>query len=224
MSALEVPFQMRPAPLQPPEAPVHTRPIAVDDGLASLAQQLPHDVGAAAEAAGKEGKRRGHQGPYPGLGGPLFGGGFVEVQRVLAAELVGKFLVGGQHGLGGTVLQVDHPAGAGGLVENRVQKVSGAAFGLAKAGHEQRNKGDQARTGLPAGHAPGQFAAGRATTGANQPVLLVFDDERLNLGEFPNLMTQGLGIQTIEFFATASANGGHARDHLVALLRGNQRA
>jgi hypothetical protein len=53
-------------------------------------------------------------------------------------------------------------------------------------------------------------------------VLLKLGDERLNLREFPNLVTVRGGIHTAEFLATASAFGRHARHDLGALLGWDQ--
>jgi hypothetical protein len=50
--------------------------------------------------------------------------------------LLGQFVVTRLHGVGGTVLQRNHPTGAGRLMEDHAQKLRGPAFGLAKAGHE----------------------------------------------------------------------------------------
>ena len=53
-------------------------------------------------------------------------------------------------------------------------------------------------------------------------MLLVFGNDRLDFGEFPNLMTQRLGITALEFFAATPAFGRQARHNLLALLGGNQ--
>src|SRR5437016_1313701 len=53
-------------------------------------------------------------------------------------------------------------------------------------------------------------------------MLLVFRNDRLDFGKFPNLMTQRLGIAALEFVAATPAFGWHAGHNLLALLRGNQ--
>jgi hypothetical protein len=53
-------------------------------------------------------------------------------------------------------------------------------------------------------------------------MLLVFGNDRLDFGEFPNLMTQRFGIAALEFFAATPTFGRHARHNLLALFGGNQ--
>lgn len=146
----------------------------------------------------------------------------VEVQSGLVGKLPGQFVVGGRHGLGGAVLQGHPPAGTGGLVENHAQKLGDAAFGLAEAGHEQTAESDQPRPGLAGGDAVGQVAAGGAAAGTDEAVSLVFGDQWLDLGQFPNLMTQGFGVGAGQGFAAASAGRRQAGHDGLALLDGDQ--
>ena len=69
----------------------------------------------------------------------------------------------------------------------------------------------------PVGTPGGKFAAGGATARADEPVLLIFGDDRLDFGEFPDLMAQRLEIDAGEWFAgTASRQPPH---HLGLLGR-----
>jgi hypothetical protein len=107
-------------------------------------------------------------------------------------------------------------------MENQAQELRGPAFGLAEAGHEQTGEGNQPWPGLPSRDAVGQCAAGGATAGADKPVLLIFRDEWLDFGEFPDLMTQRLGIGSAEQSAATSADAWHARHDLSALFGRDQ--
>ncbi len=141
----------------------------------------------------------------------------VQTQALMRPSLVGL------HGVGGVALQNDQPAGAGGLVEDQAQKLRGPAFGLAKAGHEQAGEGDQPGPGLTWGDAGRQRAAGGATAPTDEPVPLIFRNERLDFRQFPDLMADRLGIGPRQRSAAAPAGSRHAEDDLAALLRWNQR-
>lgn len=75
---------------------------------------------------------------------------------------------------------------------------------------------------MSARHARGQFAAGGATAGADEPMLLVFGNERLDVRQFPDLLAERLGIGALEGFAATSAGARHARHALLALRAGKQ--
>ncbi len=219
---LEIAFEMRPAPLQAAESPVHPRPVTMDDTVKVVAEQLLRHVGASAGAAGKEGEAGSDEGPDPGFGGALLGRRFIDVQHGLPRKLLGQFVIGRLYGVGGVVLQQHQPTGAGWLVEYHAQKMRRPAFGLAKAGHEEAGEGDQPRPGLTRGDAGWQGTAGRATAHTDEPVLLVFGNARLDFGEFPDLMAERLGIRSRQGLATASAGGRHAGDDLLAVRGRNQ--
>lgn len=51
---------------------------------------------------------------------------------------------------------------------------------------------------------------------------LILGDERLNVGEFPDLLAERFGIHAAEFLATTPALGRHARHDNRALLGRNQ--
>ena len=213
---------MRPAPLQTAEGPVHPRPVAVDDAGEGVAEQLRGDLGGPTGAAGEEGEGAGDEGPDPGLGLAFLGRRLVDVQGGLGGQVPGQFVVGRLHGLGDAVLQGDHPAGTGGLVEDHAQELGGPAFGLAEAGHEQTAEGDQPRPGLTGGYAGGQVAAGGAAAGTDEAVALILGDDGTNLGQFPDLMPQRLGVGAAQGFATTSAGRRQARHDDLALLDGDQ--
>jgi hypothetical protein len=136
--------------------------------------------------------------------------------------LLGQLVVSRQHRLGGAVLQSDQPASASRLVENHTQELRGPTFGLAKAGHQQPGKGDEPWPGLSARHSGWQRATGEATARTDQSVPLIFRDDRLNVGKFPDLMAEGIGIDASQHLAATSALGRYAQHHFLTLLRGNQ--
>ena len=53
-------------------------------------------------------------------------------------------------------------------------------------------------------------------------MLLIFGDERLDLWDFPYLMTQGIGIGSGQRLATTPAFGRHARYDVLALVGGHK--
>ena len=53
---------------------------------------------------------------------------------------------------------------------------------------------------------------------------LKFGNDRLDFGKLPNLTTQGIAIDALEFFATAPAFGRYTAHDLLAFLRRQQRA
>ena len=210
--------------MQTVEGPVHPRPVAVDDPGEGGAEPLRGGLGGPTGAADEEGERASDEGPDPGLGLAFLGRRLVDVQGGLGGEAPGQFVVGRRHGLGDAILQGDHPAGTGGLVEDHAQEGGGPAFGLAEAGHEQTAEGDQPRPGLTGGYAVGQVAAGGAAAGTDEAVALIFGDDGKNLGQFPDLMAQRLGVGAAEGFATTSAGRRQARHDDLALLDGDQGA
>ena len=171
-----------------------------------VAEQFLEDFGGPTGAAGEEGERRGDEGPDPGFGVAFLGRRFVDVRRRLFGKLGGEFVVGGFDGLGDAVLQTDHPAGAGGLIQNRAHELGGPPLRLTKAGHEQAGEGDEPRPGLAGRHTLRKFAAGAAAAGADEPMPLIFGDDRFDFGKFPDLMSQGLGIDAGEWFAATAAS------------------
>jgi hypothetical protein len=95
---------------------------------------------------------------------------------------------------------------AAGHVQQVCQKQGGPPLTLSKVSHQQGREGEQPRSELARRHTRGKFSAGgRSAAFTGQPVSLVFRDERLNLRQFPDLMTEWFRIKACEPFATASA-------------------
>ena len=135
----------------------------------------------------------------------------------------GEFVIGGLDCFGGTLLQEHHPGRTGGLVENRAHEQGGPPLRLTKARHEDGGESDQSRPGLSGRHALREFAAGGATARADEAVPLIFGDDRLDLGKFPDLMAKRLGIDAGERFAAAAALARNDRDDSGTLFGGDQR-
>ena len=75
----------------------------------------------------------------------------------------------------------------------------------------------------PCGTPGGQFRTGRfAATRARQPMPLILGHMRLDLGQFPHLMPQRLGVAAGELRAAAATLGRLQRLNVVALVGGNQ--
>ena len=88
------PTPASPAPLQASEAPIHLRPVAMNDALVVVAEQFLDHLAAAGKPAGEEGKRRRHERPHPSLGLAFVGRRLVNVQGRLRGQLLGQFGVG----------------------------------------------------------------------------------------------------------------------------------
>ena len=220
---LEIAFEMSPTPLQPAEAPIHAGAIAVDDASKRHAEKFFQNVGSSAGAAGEERERRGHDGPDPGFGVAFLGRRFVDVRRRLLWKLGGEFVISGLDGFGNMVLQLDQPTGARGLIQNHAHKLSGPPLRLAKTGHEHAGKGDEPWPGLAGGHARRKLAAGATTARADESMPLVFGDDWFEFGKLPDLVPQGLNIDTGERLATAATRAGNARDDFPTLFRRKER-
>ena len=144
---------------------------------------------------GKERVRAGDERPQPRFHAGFFRRRLVDAEDIFGRQLSRQFLIGWREGGGGLVLQFDDPAGRTGLVQNLFQEQRDPPLALLEAAHQQGGEGDQAGTGLPLGYACRKFAAGAdRTTRTDQPVQLVFGDQRLDLRNLPDLMPQGLGI------------------------------
>jgi len=109
-----------------------------------------------------------------------------------------------------------------GLAEHLLQKHGHPRFRLPKAAHQQRHQRHQSRTGLADGHAQRQHAARRRAT-SSQPMPLILGYDWLDLGQFPHLMPQRLGIAAREFVAAAPAFGRLENLNVVAIATGQQR-
>ena len=107
-------------------------------------------------------------------------------------------------------------------MEDQAEEGGGPAFGLAEAGHEQGAEGDQSRPRLAGGNADGQVAAGGAAAVADESMALIFGNEGLDVGQFPDLMTERFGIDAGQGLAATSARLRHTAHDGLALLHGDQ--
>ena len=145
---------------------------------------------------------------------------FVDAQHRFDRQLCGQFFVGRREGNRRLMLQLDDPARRAGLIQHLFQEQRHAALALLEAAHQQGRQSDQPRPGLPLRHTGRQLATGGDTTlGAVQPVQLIFGDDRLDLGNLPDLMPQRLWVAAPERFATAAALLGF-KDHDFMAVRG----
>jgi hypothetical protein len=80
------------------------------------------------------------------------------------------------------------------LLEDCAEEQGRPSLGLAKASHEQAAEGDEPWTSLTSWDTQRQQATGGTATATDEPMLLILGDDRLDLGEFPNLMADGLEI------------------------------
>ncbi|MDP3138810.1 MAG: hypothetical protein Q8N17_21060 [Burkholderiaceae bacterium] len=110
------------------------------------------------------------------------------------------------------------------MVQHLFEEQRDSPLTLLGAAHQQRREGHQPRSGLTLRHAGGKFAAGaRRAAGAGQPMLLVFGDELLDLGQVPDLIPPRLRIVPRQRFAATPAGLGFDRDHRLTLVGRNQR-
>ena len=79
------------------------------------------------------------------------------------------------------------------MVEDRAEEQCRSPLGLSEAGHEQAAEGDEPWTLLTGRHAQRQHTAGGTPAAADEPMSLVLGDEGLDLGEFPDLVSDRLG-------------------------------
>lgn len=222
--SLEIAFEVSPAPLQTAEAPVHAGTVAMDDAGERLPQKFFEDIGGATGAAGEQSKAGRHKGPDPGFRRTFLGRRFVNMRRGLEGQLLGQLVVGGLDRLGSAVLQQHQVSRTGGLIQNGAQELGRPPLGLSKAGHQQGSEGDELRASLAGRHTVGKFRTSAATARADQAMALILGDVRLDLGKFPDLMTQRFGIDTGERLATTATLGGDEGNHLLTLFWWNQRS
>jgi hypothetical protein len=110
------------------------------------------------------------------------------------------------------------------LIQDIFQKQRHSPLALPEAAHEQDRQGDESWSGLAVRHSRRKFGAGaRPTTRADQSMPLVFRDQRLDLGNFPDLVPQRFRVTASERFTTPPTCLGFERDDGLTLLGGNQR-
>lgn len=89
------------------------------------------------------------------------------------------------------ILQLDRLARAARLPLDRFEEQRRATFALSEAGHQQPDERRQSRPALAGRHVGGKLStSGLAAARAFPPLTLVLDDDRLDLGQLPNLMPQ----------------------------------
>ena len=206
---LEIAAKMSPTNLSPPgRGPlVGAEPIAADDLIRLAAQQGPGHLARAVSSDGGDRGDTGHGRPEPRL---FARSSRHEVSSMFTAfagvDRDGEFVVRGFQDLGTASLQLGaHPGG-----DRQPEKVGGQLLGLPLAqpvsprGHGQ--DGLQIRPESAGGDARRQGPASRrsaAGTGrAMEPILI---DDRLDPGQFGDLMDQRRGIFAEESVTTSSA-------------------
>jgi hypothetical protein len=123
------------------------------------------------------------------------------------------------------VLNLDDPAGRARYVQQIFQERRGAAFALPEVSHQETYESGQPRPALSARNACGQLAAsGDATARAKTSLELVLGHDRLDLGKFPDLVTNRRRVASGKHIAAAAALARNAGNHLTASLSGYQRA
>lgn len=220
---LKVPFQMRPAPLQAATLPVHLRPIAAHHSGERLSEEFGDRRRRPTAPEGEHREGLGDERPQPGFDLAFLRGGLVPVQAGLLGQRLDQFVVGRPEGLGGDVLVLDGQGWAAGDVQDGRDEQSCAAFALAEQGHQRGREGDEPGAGLSGRGALRQAGARRfAAVRAGQSMLLVFGDEGFDLGEFPDLMTEGGRIVPAQRGLAAAAVVGRQGDERGAIGGGEE--
>ena len=163
----------------------------------------------------------GHKSPQPGLSVFFLGRRFVAFHVFFRGELGRQFVVRRPHRGGHLVLDLDRQRRRARLTQKRGEELRRAPLALTIVGHQQRDEGHQPRSRLALRHAAAAASAQRclAATGTRQPMPLIFGHDRLDLGEFPDLMPQRFRVAARELRAATSALGRSQRLHVVALVR-----
>ena len=217
---LKIATQVRPADLPPPRHdPLSAEPVAADDLTIFAPQEGPGDVATAALGDGEDGEQGGDRRPQPDLLEPLPPRRLVDVRRLGVVDRDRQFVGGGFEDGGRLPLQLgDHPGG-----DREREHVGGDLADLPLAEpigpREHRQYGPEVGAEAPGGHALWQFAAGRrATGGTAQAVEPILVNDRLDPGQFGDLMDQGFGVVAGEFMTTAAAGVRLALEGLADLL------
>jgi len=222
---LKIPFQMRPTPLGTAHVPIHLRPVAIHDAIEGVREQFLED------RRGPRGSQREDRlcardkGPQPRFELRLFRRRFVDTQHRFGRQLGRQFVIDRRERGRRLILQLDHPAPGARLIQHLLQKQRHPPLALFEAAHQQRGQRDQPGTGLTERHTGRKFSAGEdAATRTRKSMPLIFRDNRFDFRDFPNLMSQWVGIVPGQTCPTSST---HLRFHtfdLLALVRRNQRS
>src|SRR5258707_12911402 len=222
---LKVSLQVSPAPLQSTGSPVHLGPVAVDDAPEMVSQQLRQRGSFATGKDRKHSKPRGHRRPQPSFLVALPGWRFVHVQLRFAAQRLLQLFIWLFERCGNLVLHFDRQRWRTGHAEEILQKEGGPAFALAEVSHQEADEGHQSRPRLASRHACGKFRTSRfSAAGAVEPMALVLRHVWLDNRQLPHLVTNGLRITAVQFFAATAAFRRLERNHFLALLSRDQRS
>ena len=220
---LKVAFQMRPAPLQMSQIPVHLCSIAVDDAVELLAREDAQCRGLARSTHREHRKHLGHERPQPRLAVFFLGRCFVDAQLLLHRQFGRQCLIRRAQRCRHLVLYFYRQRRATRLPQQRAEELGCPPLALTIEGHQQCRKGHQPWSRLALRHTDGQFRTRRcAAVGTLQPMQLVLRHVRLDLGQLPHLMPQRLRVAARKVVAATPTFGGLARLNVVALLGGNQ--
>jgi len=137
---LEIPFQMRPAPLQASHLPVHLRPIAGDDALELLGQEDAERRGLAGGANREHRECSGHERPQPRLAVFFLGRRLVDVQMLLRRQFGGQLLIRRPQRFGHLVLDFHRQRWAAWLAQQRGEELDRPPLALTIEGHQQRGE------------------------------------------------------------------------------------
>ena len=221
---LKVPFEMRPAPLGPADLPVHLGPVAVHHAVEVLREQLDEDRGGPRTSQREHRIGAGDERPQPRLLPGFLRRRFVDPQHWFGRQLGREFFVGRRQRGRRLILQLDHPTRGTGLIQDLFQEQGHAPFALFEAAHEQGHQRDQPRSGGALGHPRRKLSArGCATAGTGQAVTLIFDHQRLDLRQVPDLVPQRRRILSRQFVSATATRGGPAGHHVLAFATGDQR-
>ncbi len=221
---LEVPLQMRPAPLGPAELPVHLRPVAVHHAVEGIRQQILEYRGGPRGPQREERVGTGDERPQPRLEPSLLRRRFVDAQHRFGRQLCRQFVISRRESGRRLILQLDDPTRRTWLIQDLFQEQGNPSFTLFEASHEQGHQCDQPRSRLALGHTCRKLAAGACrATGARQSVQLILGHQGFDFGDFPDLVPQRLRIRASQRFATAAAGLGDEGNNVRTVFDGNQR-
>src|ERR1700678_4236386 len=204
---------------------IRAEPVTADYLIVLASQESRGDFAATVLGDGKDCAQGGHRGPQPSLLAILAPRRLVDINHLGLMDRSREFVVRGFQGDGRLPFQLgDHPGGdrKGKQVAYQLLDLSLAeAIGPSECGQH----GLEVRAEGPSGDARWQGATGRLTaarTGqAMEPKLV---DDRLDPGQFSDLMDQRFRVVAGETMAASAASGWLTIDRLVNLFGRDQRA
>jgi len=224
---LEIATQMRPADLPPRghDPLIRAESITADHLAIFAAQEGFGDRAAPFLGDSKDREPTGHRRPQPGLAAVLTPRGLVDVCHLGSMDGSREFVVRSLQSRSRLPFQLgDHPGG-----DREGEQITGQLLDLSLA--EAVGPREHGQHGLEVGaeasrrDTQGQAAARRlAAVGARQAMEPILVDDRLDLGQFGDLMDEGFGIVTGEMVTTTTTGSRLAVDGLANLLRRDQTA